>query len=171
MATAFLSYNALNLAETAAVATLGADAWLKTSAGNVATIHAKVRVGEDVHALYYPHELPAIGVQTLGAGTDDKDTMGSFLHSIQLGFDVWCTGVDFSTADTSIKTIMAYLRRCLRLQTFSPAVNALSSELDGFLADGDITVGDCDFEHFPSRTGGWLVHGVTTATLTRIYGE
>ena len=54
------------------------------------------------------------------------------------------------------------------LQAFSTTVNAESSQLDGLIADGDIDVGEYDFEHFPAEDGGWLVHGVTFADLTVI---
>ena len=170
MATAFSSVNAFNLAETAAVATINADAWLKVTT-NVKTVHTKIRTGDNLFELYLPHELPAIGVQALGAEPDGMNTMQEFIQQIRLGFDIWATGVTFTTADTAIKTIMGYLRRCLRLQTFSPDVNALSSQLDTYLANGDLDLEGADFEHFPAADGGWLVHGITLANLSVISGD
>uniref|UniRef100_A0A6M3LF44 Tail protein n=1 Tax=viral metagenome TaxID=1070528 RepID=A0A6M3LF44_9ZZZZ len=172
MATAFSSINAFNLAETAAVVTINADAWLGSTT-NVKTVHTKLRTGDDddPFRLYYPHELPAIGVQALNADPDEMNTFQEFIQHLRLGFDVWSSGVDFPTADSSIKTIVAYLRRLLRLQTFSPSVNALSSQLDTFLANGDIDVEGADFAHYPGKDGGWLVHGVTFANLSIISGD
>lgn len=165
--TTYASTNAFNLAETAAVATISGDAWLG-SATNVKTVHAKIRTGEDIFVLYYPYELPAIGVQALGGGGDGKNTMGEFEILVSLGFDCWATGTTFTTADTTIKEIVARLRRLLRLQAFSPAVNAGSSALNGLLINGTIDVERADFEHFPAKDGGWLVHSVTFANLTII---
>jgi hypothetical protein len=170
MSTAFASTNAFNLAETATVVCINGNAWLGSTA-NVKTVHTKIRTGEDLHALYYPYELPAIGVQTLGGGPDDKHTTGEFLQSYQVGFDVWATGPTFSTADTTLKEIMAQLRRLLRLQTFSPTVESESNQLDTFAANGEIEVQSCDFEHFPAEDGGWLVHGVTMAIISIISEE
>ena len=146
------------------MACINGDTWLK-STSNVKTVHTKIRTGEDLHALYYPYELPAIGVQTLGSGPDDKNTMGEFLESYTVAFDVWVTGPTFSTADSTLKEIMARLRRLLRLQTFSPTVNTESNQLDTYAQNGEVAVEGCDFEHFPAEDCGWLVHGVTTATV------
>lgn len=168
MATAFDTTNVFNLAETAAENCINGDAWLG-STSNVAVVHTKIKTGEDIHALYYKHELPAIGIQAMGGPADGKNTIGEFLEYVRLGFDIWATGPDFDTADTAIKSIMARLRRRLRLQSF--AAHADSTSLDGFLSDGDLDLESYDFEHFPNEAGGWLVHGVTFATLTLISEE
>ena len=168
MATAFDTTNVFNLAETATKNCVNGDAWLGSTT-NVAVVHTKIRTGEDLYSLYYPHELPAIGIQALGGPADGKNTIGEFIQYIRLGFDVWATGPDFDTADSAIKTIVARLRRRLRLQSF--AAHTDSTSLDGFLSDGDIDVDNYDFEHYPNEAGGWLVHGVTFATLNLISEE
>jgi len=171
MATAFDSTNAFNLAETAAVATINGDTWLGDT-DNVATVHQKIRGGADPWTLYrYAHELPAIGVLAMGGGADDRQTIGEFVEVIRLGFDVWAVGADFDAADAVCKQIVSRLRRLLRLQTFSPTVEAESSQLDTFASNGDIENQEYDFEYFPSDEGGYLVHGVTYCLITILSEE
>ena len=179
--TTFTAENAFNLAETAAVNTVNADAWLGDTS-NVATVHEKVlgRTDPDMPPSLYDHELPEVGVLAVGGPQDDKETIGEFVEQLRLRFDVWVGGGDFDQVDQDCKQIVARLRRLLRLQAFSPSVHAESSQLDGYLADGTIdneewdilyiTPDDEDQESVEAahRYGGWLAHGVSYSKLTII---
>lgn len=170
MVTTFDPLNAYNLAETAAVNTINADAWLGDTE-NVALVHEKIRMGSDPYGLYHEHELPAIGVLAGGGNADDKHTIGEFEEYVRLTFDVWVASGEFDAADALCKQIVARLRSLMRIQDFSPAVNSASTQLDGFVTDGEISNEDYDFEDFaPDEEDGssWLVHGVAT-TLIKLH--
>jgi hypothetical protein len=170
MSTAFDATNAINLAETAAVACINGDSWLGNTS-NVVTVHQKIRrTTDDPFELYLSSELPAIGVLAGQGGADDRFTMGEFEEVIRLGFDVWVAGGEFDAVDQTAKTIVARLRRLMRLQAFSPSVHAESNQLDTFLANGTIDNEEYDFEYFDA-SGSWLVHGVTYSLLTILSTE
>ncbi len=165
MATLFDALNAINLAETAAVNTINADAWLGNTS-NVALVHQKIRAtSEDPFALYLITELPAIGVLAGQGEADEVVANQGFEEYFRLGFDVWVAGGELDAADTTVKQIVARLRRLMRLQAYSVVVESESSQLDGFLADGEIRNEGYDFEYFNSENGTWLVHGVTYSTI------
>lgn len=167
MSTPFDASNAINLAETAAVNTIGADAWLKVGGtGGVMLVHQKIRAtSDDPFALYLITELPAIGVLAGQGEADDRIALQEFEEYIRLGFDVWVASGELDVADTTAKQIVAQLRRLMRLQAFSTVVESESSQLDGFAADGEIHNEGYDFEYFNSENGTWLVHGVTYSTI------
>lgn len=166
MPTPFDATNFLNLAETAAVTTINGDSWLGNTA-NVVTVHQKIRRHrEDPYELYLAHELPAIGVLATGGDPDDKQTIGEFAEFVRIGFDVWAAGADFDAADGTAKTIVARLRRLMRLQTFSPSVQPASSQLDTYAADGEVENEEYDLEYFPASGGYYLVHGITVSRVT-----
>ena len=168
MVTTFDPNNAFNLAETAAVATIKGDSWLGDTA-NVALVHQKVRLGDqgDEAGLYYDHELPVIAVMAEGGSADGKHTIGEFEEFVRLTFEVWVSEADLDATDTKAKEIVARLRSLMRLQTFSPSNVPASSQLDGFVADGDIENEDYDFRYYAADDGGcWLVYGVSTSLIT-----
>jgi len=160
-----------NLAEAAAVTTINNDAWLGSTA-NIALVHQKVRLGDNALGFYTADELPAIGVMAGGGAGDDKIGVQQFEHQITLALDIWVFDAELDAADTTCKTIMARLRQLLRTQTFSPSVNTNSTQLDGFLGDGDLDLTEHDFLYFEDPdAGGWLVNGQTTALLHIISEE
>ena len=77
MATAFDTTNVFNLAETAAENCINADAWLGSTA-NVAVVHTKIKTGEDIHALYYKHELPRLAFRRWAGRPTGKIPLASF---------------------------------------------------------------------------------------------
>lgn len=170
MSTPYVATNGINLVETAAITTLSADAWLG-STSNVKTIHQRIRrTSDDPGELYLQTELPAIGVMAADGAADAMETIQEFSEAFRLGFDVWAAGADLDAADQVAKQIIARIRRLMRLQTFSPTVNAASSQLDGFLADGEIEVEGFSFEYF-NNNGWYLAHGMTYALITILSTE
>lgn len=165
MVTTFDALNAINLAETACVNTINADAWLG-STSNVALVHQKIRAtAEDPFALYLTSELPAIGVLAGQGQPDAQVAHQEFEEYFRVGFDIWVSSGELDAADTTAKIIVARLRRLMRLQAFSTVVESESSQLDGFASDGIVFNEGYDFEYFNAEGGTWLVHGTTYSTI------
>jgi hypothetical protein len=157
MPVTFAADNLFNLAETAMVTTINADAWLGSTT-HVALVHEKIRSRAEVSDLYYEHELPAIACLAIGAEADSSSALGEFQLGIRMWVEVWSAGADFDSQYQQMKEIVSRLRELMRLQE-------TSGYLSGFIDGGRALVEESNFEYFAMSDGGWWAMGTLSILL------